>query len=75
MVKPVCPICKAQDWDTGIIETGGYPHTGTDWGVYYKSFDKKFIAPHSRLEADVCLHCGHVVLYVNPKKLKKRLKE
>ncbi len=58
-----------------MVEAGGWPHTGMDSGVYYRSFDKKFIAPQSRLEADVCLNCGHVVIYVDPKKLKKRLKK
>ena len=75
MTKPICPICKGQEWDTGFVEAGGWPHTGLDPGVYYRSFDKKFIAPHSRLEADVCLNCGHVVIYVNPKQLKKRIKK
>ena len=75
MVKPICPICKGQEWDTGYIETSGFPHTGMDWGVYYTSFDKKFIAPSSNLEADVCLNCGHVVLYVDRKQLKKGLKK
>jgi hypothetical protein len=74
MTKPTCPICKGKEWDTGMVETGGWPHTGMDSSVYYKSFDKKFIAPPSRLEADVCLNCGHVIIYVNTKDLKKRLK-
>ncbi len=74
MAKPICPICKAQDWDTGIVHTGGWPHTGMDPGVYYRSTNKKFIAPNEPLEADVCLNCGHVVIYVNHRSLKKGLK-
>ena len=75
MVVPICPICKAQDWDRGYVETSGYAHKGMPTGVYYTSFNKKFIAPNLNLEADVCLNCGHVVLYVERDRLKKGLKK
>lgn len=75
MAIPTCPICQAQDWDTGIVESGGFPSRNVDSGTYYKSFNKKFIAPTLHVEADVCLQCGHVVLYVDPKVIKKSLKK
>ena len=75
MVVPVCPICEAQDWDRGYIDTSGDFTKGAVIGVYYTSFDKKFIAPSLNLEADVCLNCGHVVLYVERERLKKGLKK
>ena len=75
MAVPVCPICKSQEWDTGLVESGGFPSQNLDTGVFYRSFDKKFIAPSVHLEADVCLHCGHVVLYVDRKVLNKSLKK
>ncbi len=75
MTKPTCPICKAQDWDTGIVTTGGFPSRNLDTGTYYTSYNKKFIAPHAHLEADVCLNCGHVVIYVDREPLKKSIKK
>lgn len=75
MTVPTCPICKAQDWDTGFASSGGFPSQNLDTGVYYTSFKKKKLAPQARLEADVCLRCGHVVLYVDVNNLKKSLKK
>ena len=75
MVLPTCPICKAQDWDRGYVDTSADSIKGLVTGVYYTSFNKKFVASGLNLEADVCLNCGHVVLYVERDRLKKGLKK
>ena len=74
MVKQTCPKCKAQDWDSGVVEVGNFPQAWWDNGTYYNSDNKKLFRTRAPLEADVCLNCGHVAIYVNPKQLKKGLK-
>jgi len=64
-----CPKCGSDNLDRG--------HMSTTYGIWgYRSDKQRFLSfPINDIEAQVCLDCGYIELYVNAEKLKKKLKK
>lgn len=62
-----CPKCGSKNVDKGNI--GGV-------GFGYKSNKQGFFSePVKEFEANVCLDCGYTEMYINIKKLNRKLKK
>ena len=68
----VCPKCKGRTIDQGFVSGEG---EAFNFGVEYKSDNRKLLRGGVPLRAHVCLSCGHVELILSATKLKGKLKK
>jgi hypothetical protein len=68
----VCPECKGKSFDKGWVSGEG---AAINFGVEYKSDNRKLLRGGVPIRAQVCLNCGHVELLLNVDKLKEKLRK
>ena len=68
----VCPKCNGNNIDQGWVSGEG---EAINFGVEYKSDNRKLLRGGVPIRAHVCLSCGHVELLLNVDKLKGKLKK
>jgi hypothetical protein len=68
----ICPKCNGKKIDTGCVSGEGEL---ANFGVEYKSDNRKLLRGGVSIRSHVCLNCGHMELMIDTNQLKKKLKK
>ena len=67
-----CPKCNGKNIDLGLVSGEGEL---ANFGVEYKSDNRKLLRGGIPIRSHACLNCGHMEFMLDVNKLKKKLKK